>query len=141
VGLLSQETTEVDMSHKPNSATTGIQGTVGTAGQSVATTNYSVGSSFWNRTGDRWLAAIISCDEQYDLHVYGKQERGTFSAAGGSGPTEGVLISKTTGNAATTLDGTVHYIQCAGFQEILIVIQQSSGSTATVTKKYQTFNE
>lgn len=128
------------MSHSPSSTATGVEGAIGTAGQTVATTAYSVGTAIRNRYGDRYAAICVKSTQVYTLYVYGYDQ--SFSSAGGSAPTNGKLLHTSSGNAASALDGTVHYVRTAGYEYILPVLYQSSGSNSTVTLTVdRTFND
>jgi hypothetical protein len=134
------------MSQKPSSFGTGVTGTTGTAAQTVATTKYSVGTSFRNRYGDRYAMVTVKSSQAFDLYVFGSTSDSAFSsAANGTGVSSGKLLFKSTGNeangtASTGPDGKSFWVPIAGFHEVLPIVYQASGSNATVTTMYQTFN-
>ncbi len=130
------------MSQKPSSFGTGVSGTTGAAAQTVATTKYSVGTSFRNKYGDRIAAITVKCDNAYTLTVYGGRSDTAFSSSANTGAASGELLPYTvTGVAASALDGTVHYVRIGGFRHILPVVYQAGGDDATVTITYQTMND
>lgn len=126
---------------QPSSFGTGVAGTTGTAAQTVATTKYSVGTSFRNKYGDRYAAITAKCDNAYTLYVYGSRAETAFSSVADTGAASGELLTTVSGAAASALDGTVHYVRIAGFRHILPVLYQAGGDNATVTLNYQTFND
>ncbi len=126
---------------KPSSYATGVAATTGTAAQTVATTKYSVGTSFHNIYGDRYDAITVKCDNAYTLYVYGARTLVAFSSVANTGAASGELLTTIPGAAASALDGTVHYVRIAGFAQILPVLYQAGGDNATVTITNQTFND
>lgn len=125
--------------HKPSSVATGVRGYIGTAPQTVATTKYSVGTAFQNTYGDRYARVVVKCDKVFTLYIYGSKD--SFSSTANDGATTGVFIDSYSGHAATSGNGCVFWYPIAGFKYVLPVLYQSSGSNATVTISYSTFNE
>lgn len=133
------------MSQKPNTWGHGVSGTIGTAGQTVATTKYSVGNAFYNKYGDRYAAITVKSNKQYDFYVFGDYDA-SYASTANSGTADGSLLYSATtqalnGTATTGIDGKTYYVQIAAFRYILPVIVQSSGTDATVTITYRTFND
>jgi hypothetical protein len=130
------------MSNKPSSYGMGSSGTIGTAGQTVATTKCSVGTSFRNKYGDRYVAIKVSSTQAYTLYVLGYDSSFSSTADGSVTGQQLTAVSGNSANAATTApNGYTHYVRIAGCSYILPMVQQSSGSSATVTITYQTFND
>lgn len=129
---------------KPASFGTGVSGTSVSAA-TVATTKYSVATSFRNRYGDRYAAIHVSSTQPYTLFVYGSERPVTSHVDNAVTGTVARLLQTSTGHAAnvaaTSPAGLVHYVRIAGNAFILPMITQSSGSNATVSISYQTFNE
>lgn len=127
---------------KPNSFGTGRSGTLVSAA-TVATANYSAGTSFFNEYGDRYVAIQVSSTQAYTLYVFGYDS--SFSSVAATGAANGRLLATITGNPANTTstspNGITHYVRIAGCKYVLPVLYQSSGSSATVTISYQTFND
>lgn len=125
--------------HEPSSIRTGTDTTaVGTAGQTVATTKYSVGNAVQNQYGDRVAAILVKCDKAYTFYVYGYTA--SFASTANSGAANGYLLYSSDEDV-TSLDGKVFYVPIAGQAYILPVIYQAAGSNATVTLSVlRTFN-
>lgn len=105
---------------------------VGPAAQTVATTKYSVGTAIATN-GCRYVAVLVKCNTNFTLYGWGKST--SFASAGGNSPTTGMEISSATvtGAAATSADGRVYYMRCAGNAYFLPLLYQASGGSATVT--------
>lgn len=130
---------------KPNTIAYGVRGTVGSAGQTVATTKYSIGTSFRNKYGDRYARILVKCDKAYDLYVMGDSVPFTSTDAGIGGTTAGLVYSATgqviNGTTTTGMGGKVFYVPIAGEHYVLPIVYQASGGNALVTISYATFND
>jgi hypothetical protein len=132
------------MSHKPSTIGTGTGLTaVGSAGQTVATTKYSVGTAVENFYGDRYAKIEVKSTQAYTLYVL--EYDSSFASTANSGAANGRLIETYTGcvaaAAATQPDGQTYYTRISGAKYVLPVLYQASGSDATVTIKVKTFND
>jgi hypothetical protein len=125
--------------HPSNTLFFGTKSAVGTAGQTVATTKYSVGTAVRNKYGERWCRVIIKTTQPGVLYFYGHDE--SFASVANTGPSAGTFIDSETIAAPTALDGTAYWFPCVAFAYILPVFYQASGSDATVSHDVATFND
>lgn len=120
----------------------GVSGTL-VSEATVPTTKYSVATAFRNEYGDRYAAIRVSSTQPYTLHVLGHDT--SFSSTADNGAGAGRLLTTISGNPANATginpNGITHYVRIAGCRYILPMLYQSSGSNATVTISYQTFND
>jgi hypothetical protein len=125
--------------HAPDTNRTGIDWTaVGSAGQTIPTTKYSVGISVMNRYGDRMAALIVKCDTAYSLAVWGSGL--SFASVANTGAASGVELFPAQGFNATSKDGRVHFVPIASGQYILPVLYNPTTGSATVTITMKTYN-
>jgi hypothetical protein len=126
---------------KPNTWRTGVRGTV-VSNTSVSNNNYSAGTSFDNYYGDRYAAITVKSTQACTLYVLGSDSQFSSSASGASG---GQQLTVVTGvpaaNTAQSPDGVTYYVRIAGYRYVLPMVYNASGSSATVTISYRTFNE
>lgn len=131
--------------HKPSTVYGGVKGRVGATGQTVATTKYSIGSSFENKTGDTYVAVTVKCDRAFDFYCFGDDEVMASTDAGVGGTGAKLLLAETgnpiNGTATTGMGGKVFFVPIATMKYVLPVIYQAAGANALVTITYQTFND
>ena len=108
-------------------------------GDTVATTKYTVGTSV-NTRGQRYARIKVKCDTVFTLYGWG--HTASFASAAGNAPTTGCAITSETKSAcaATTADGNIFYMRCAGNQYFLPLLYQASGGNATVTMTVSFFD-
>lgn len=128
------------MSQPPSTTSCGESGTIGAASQTVATSKYSIGTSFYNRYGDRYALISVVCDNAFTLTVSGSMAGPSFASVADTGSAAGALLTTVSGSAATALEGSAFYVRIAGMRFVLPVVYQAGGDNATVTIKYQTFS-
>jgi hypothetical protein len=129
---------------KPNTYLFGVKGTIGTAPQNVATTKYSVGTSFHNKHGDLYMRVTVKSDKAFDLYIFGQDTDAAFSSTD-AGVADGALLEKFTGCAAnggvtTGIDGQNFNVIIAACKYVLPVVYTATGATAAVSITYHTFN-
>ena len=130
---------------KPSSISTGVKGTAVSAA-TVATTKYSVATAFENKYGDRYVAVTVKSNVVYSIYCLGSDTQWSSTADAGAGTTYGKLLGSETGQLATGTattggEGKTFYFPCATMRYVLPVLYQATGGNATVTIKYQTFND
>lgn len=119
----------------------GVRGTL-VSGATVANGQYSAANAVLNADGRSYSAITVKSTQPCTLYVLGDDVTFSSSATGASaGKQLAAITGVPAAVTATSPDGVTYYVRISGYKYFLPMVYNGSGSSATVTISYRTFDE